>query len=251
MPTGAARIVAGVREINYTAGDPTLKPFWRAPGFNHFGDEADGPLLIESLDRIADLARRVLNGWRWQLYSGGGPESDKVLRLRLQPIRRFHRATGYVAGRLCRRDSRRRRSHSRKRSSRHIPSTPAPAAGWPVRRFRNGSASSCAAHRCDKPAPRPIALTRRRGIAPLPGSVERRGRLIGRLVIFDRDLGDRAQVDVRPYRARRIDCVDDFQIPFACRVGAVEFDLERSPVAQRRLCPRTSSCQSPALLGET
>jgi hypothetical protein len=77
VPTGAARIVAGVREINYTAGDPTLKPFWRAPGFNHFGDEADGPLLIESLDRIADLAGRVLNGWRWQLYSGGGPESDK------------------------------------------------------------------------------------------------------------------------------------------------------------------------------
>jgi hypothetical protein len=77
VPTGATREIGGLREINYTAGDPALKPFWRAPGMNHFGDQPDGPLLIESLDRVADLAGRALSGWRWQVYSGGGPDDDK------------------------------------------------------------------------------------------------------------------------------------------------------------------------------
>ena len=77
VPTGATREVGGLREINYTAGDTALKPFWRAPGMNHFGDQPDGPLLIESLDRVANLAGRALSGWRWQVYSGGGPDDDK------------------------------------------------------------------------------------------------------------------------------------------------------------------------------
>ena len=74
VPTGAAREIGGRREINYTAGDVALKPFWRPPGVNHFNDCADGPLLIESIDRAAELAARVLSGWKWQLYSGGGPD---------------------------------------------------------------------------------------------------------------------------------------------------------------------------------
>jgi hypothetical protein len=77
VPTGATREIGGLREINYTAGDPALKPFWRAPGMSHFGDQPNGPLLIESLDRVADLAGRALKGWRWQLYNGGGPDNDK------------------------------------------------------------------------------------------------------------------------------------------------------------------------------
>jgi hypothetical protein len=77
VPTGATREIGGVREINYTAADPFLKPFWRAPGNSHFEDQPDGPLLLESLDRAADFAARVLSGWRWQLYSGGGPDNDK------------------------------------------------------------------------------------------------------------------------------------------------------------------------------
>ena len=77
VPTGATREIGGLREINYTAGDPALKPFWRAPGISHFGDQRNGPLLIELLDRATDLAGRALSGWRWQLYSGGGPDNDK------------------------------------------------------------------------------------------------------------------------------------------------------------------------------
>jgi hypothetical protein len=77
VPTGATREIGGFREINYTAGDPALKPFWRAPGVSHFGDQHNGPLLMESLDRATDFAERVLSGWRWQLYSGGGPDNDK------------------------------------------------------------------------------------------------------------------------------------------------------------------------------
>jgi hypothetical protein len=77
VPTGATREIGGLREINYTAGDPALKPFWRAPSMNHFGDLPDGPLLMESLDRVADLAGRALSGWRWQVHSGGGPDDDK------------------------------------------------------------------------------------------------------------------------------------------------------------------------------
>jgi hypothetical protein len=77
VPTGATREIGGLREINYTAGDPALKPFWRAPGISHFGDQPNGPLLIESLDRVADLAGRVLTGWRWQLHDGGGPDNDQ------------------------------------------------------------------------------------------------------------------------------------------------------------------------------
>jgi hypothetical protein len=77
VPTGAARTVNGVREINYTAGDPGLKPFWRPVGVNHFGNDPDGLPLIDSLDRVIALANRALNGWKWQLYSGGGPDNDK------------------------------------------------------------------------------------------------------------------------------------------------------------------------------
>ena len=77
VPTGATREIGGLREINYTAADPALKPFWRAPSVSHFGDQHNGPLLIESLDRATDLAGRVLSGWRWQLYCGGGPDNDK------------------------------------------------------------------------------------------------------------------------------------------------------------------------------
>jgi hypothetical protein len=75
--SGAAREIDGRREVNITAGDLAAKPFWREPGAYYFGDAEEKRLLIDSVDRAAELVDRVLKGWRWQIYSGGGPDNDK------------------------------------------------------------------------------------------------------------------------------------------------------------------------------
>jgi hypothetical protein len=77
IPSGAARVIDGRREIDYNARDPVRRPFWRPLPADHFGDGVDRPLLIESIDRVVDFAERVLPGWRWQLQSGGGPDNEK------------------------------------------------------------------------------------------------------------------------------------------------------------------------------
>jgi hypothetical protein len=77
IPSGAARVINGRRETDYYARDATRKPFWRPLPDDHFGDGVDRPLLIESIDRVADFIERVLPGWRWQLQSGGGPDNEK------------------------------------------------------------------------------------------------------------------------------------------------------------------------------
>jgi hypothetical protein len=77
VPSGATREIDGRRQVNFAAGDPHARPFWRAIASNYFEDFEAQRLLIDSLDRVADLAERVLNGWKWQIYSGGGPDNDQ------------------------------------------------------------------------------------------------------------------------------------------------------------------------------
>jgi hypothetical protein len=77
VPSGAAREIDGRREINIMAGEPALKPYWRALGSDYFADAEEKRLLIDSVDRAADLAAQALKGWKWQLYSGGGPDNDQ------------------------------------------------------------------------------------------------------------------------------------------------------------------------------
>jgi hypothetical protein len=50
---------------------------------------------------------------------------------------------------------------------------------------------------------------------------------------MDRDLFDRAKVDIAPYGAGIIVAIDDFQIPFAGFGRAMELDLPRFRIAQR------------------
>ena len=75
--SGATREIGGRREVNITADNPAAKPFWREPGAFYFGDAEEKRLLIDSIDRATDLLDRVLAGWRWQVYSGGGPDNEK------------------------------------------------------------------------------------------------------------------------------------------------------------------------------
>lgn len=74
VPGGAAREIDGRREVNITAWDVALKPLWRPV---HYRDEEEGRLLIDSIDRAADLARRVLEGWRWRLSSADESDADR------------------------------------------------------------------------------------------------------------------------------------------------------------------------------
>jgi hypothetical protein len=77
VPSGATRERDGQREVNFAAGDPHAKPFWRAISSNYFEDFEAQRLLVDSIDRVADLAGRVLEGWKWQVYSGGGPDNEQ------------------------------------------------------------------------------------------------------------------------------------------------------------------------------
>ena len=77
VSSGATREIDGRREVNIMAADPVAKPVWREPGAYYYGDAEERRLLIDSIDRAADLADRVLKGWQWQIYSGGGPDNEQ------------------------------------------------------------------------------------------------------------------------------------------------------------------------------
>ena len=77
VASGATREIDGRREVNIMAADPGAKPIWREPGPYYYGDAEERRLLIDSIDRAADLAERLLRGWRWQIYSGGGPDNEQ------------------------------------------------------------------------------------------------------------------------------------------------------------------------------
>jgi hypothetical protein len=77
VASGATREIDGRREVNIMATAPGAKPIWREPGAYYYGDAEERRLLIDSIDRAAELAERVLKGWRWQIYSGGGPDNEQ------------------------------------------------------------------------------------------------------------------------------------------------------------------------------
>ena len=80
--------------------------------------------------------------------------------------------------------------------------------------------------------------------------VEAGARHVALAVVMDRDLLDRAQVDIAPHRFRTIFRIDDLEVPIAAPDVAAEMDVDRVAVLQH-VFAEDISCQSSDLVGET
>ena len=79
----------------------------------------------------------------------------------------------------------------------------------------------------------------------------RRGRRIGIGVVVNADLRHRAQVEIVPLGRGVVDLVHDLQIPFVGTRRPVKMNVRENSPSAKVACPKTSSCQSDALLGDT